>query len=70
MWHRNLMDDYAKAIREIALDRNLDLYDLAKDVADIPEKDLKSFFCRNDTLHPSLSGHQFISEKLFSFLKK
>ena len=70
MWHRNLMNAYAKAIREIAGERNLDLYDLAKDIAGIPEKDLNSFFCRNDTLHPSIAGHQFIAEKLFSFLKK
>ena len=65
-----MLNNYAEAIREIAAERNLAAYDLAKDFKDLGAIPMIDYFCNEDKAHPNSKGHEFIASKLAAFLKQ
>jgi lysophospholipase L1-like esterase len=64
-----MLDDYAEAIREIAAERNLAAYDLAKDFKGLGAIPMIDYFCNGDKAHPNVKGHEFIAARLEDFFK-
>lgn len=70
MWHKDMMEDFAQAVRSLAKERGLDVCDVAKRFRAIPDAERKDYFCTNDTLHPSRKGHQLICEELMKYIQE
>jgi lysophospholipase L1-like esterase len=60
-----MMDDYADAIRALAGERNIAMYDLAADFKALGSKGMSAYF--GDMAHPNNQGHEFIAGKLTAY---
>ncbi|MHB9057171.1 MAG: SGNH/GDSL hydrolase family protein, partial [Paludibacteraceae bacterium] len=60
-----MMDDYADAIRSLARERNIAIYDLASDFKGLGTKGMTDYF--GDMAHPNDQGHEFIARKLVAY---
>jgi lysophospholipase L1-like esterase len=57
-----MLDDYADAIRSLAKERNIAIYDLAADFKTFGPKAMSAYFA--DMAHPNNQGHEFIAKNL------
>ena len=60
-----MMDDYADAIRALAGERNIAMYDLAADFKALGPRKMSDYFA--DMAHPNNQGHEFIARKLAAY---
>ena len=61
---------YLQVVREVALDNNIPLLDLAKEFEGLPEKDLKTKLFQMDGIHLQPSGDEKIAEYMYKFFKE
>ena len=61
----NMMDDYAESCKQLAIDRQIDFFEMAPAFKKLPEKTFISYF--NDMAHPNASGHEFMSQLLTDY---
>ncbi|MHB9138403.1 MAG: GDSL-type esterase/lipase family protein [Victivallaceae bacterium] len=60
-----MLDDYADAIRSLAKERNIAIYDLAADFKALGPKNMSEYFA--DMAHPNNQGHEFIAKKMAAY---
>ena len=60
-----MMDDYADAVRTLAAERNIAMYDLAADFKALGTENMSVYF--RDMAHPNNQGHDFIAKKLAAY---
>ncbi|MFA6104267.1 MAG: SGNH/GDSL hydrolase family protein [Victivallaceae bacterium] len=60
-----MLDDYADAVRSLARERNIAMYDLAADFKALGPRNMSSYF--SDTAHPNNQGNELIAGKLTTY---
>ena len=64
-----MMDDYAQAIRELSVERNLLCLDVSKLFKSFGKKEFSDTYMA-DTAHPNAKGHQVVADALCEYLVK